>query len=191
MSNFVLIILCLFAGLLIRLTKRMPENAPKVINAFVIDLALPAVVLVQVPRLIQSAQLNGASIIPISMPWLLFLMSAIAVTVLSRWQRWSRATTGALILTVGLGNTSFVGFPLLQALMGEEGVRIGVIVDQLGSFLTLSTVGLVVAATYWEGRVSLEAMLKRIFFFPPFTALLIAVVWGGMGSPGHEPAVSV
>jgi predicted permease len=38
---------------------------------------------------------------------------------------------GCLILTAGLGNTSF-GFPIIEALYGEEGLKTAILVDQPG-----------------------------------------------------------
>jgi predicted permease len=75
-----------------------------------------------------------------------------------------------------MGNTSFLGVPLIAALRGDEAVHFALIYDQLGSFLALSTYGLFVLARFsGEGAPSMSAMLKRVVLFPPFIALLIAL----------------
>lgn len=178
--NFLLIIFCLVLGNLLRWTGKFPKNAPQAFNGFVIWISLPAVVLLQVPVLFSETQLNPEILIPISMSWILFTLSFVTFYFIGQKLKWSKPETGALILTAGLGNTSFVGFPLLESFFGQAGVQIGVLVDQPGTFLVLSILGLITASLYspTEGRaVKPSAIAKRIFTFPPFIALIIAILW--------------
>jgi predicted permease len=57
-----------------------------------------------------------------------------------------------------------LGFPLL--LYGEEGLKTAILVDQPGSFVVLSTLGMV-ATIYSSGNPNGFQIAKR-FFFPPF-----------------------
>jgi predicted permease len=86
----------------------------------------------------------------------------------------AKKTIGTLTLTGSLGNTSFVGFPLLEALYGAGAIAVGILVDQPGSFLIAGTLGVATAAYYSGGPVHLKYIFKKIFAFPPFLALLIA-----------------
>ncbi len=79
----------------------------------------------------------------------------------------SQKTTGCLILVAGLGNTSFVGLPMITAYYGAEYVGIGILCDQPGSFLVLSTLGIIVATVHSAGSVSAAQVLKKIITFPP------------------------
>jgi malate permease and related proteins len=81
-----------------------------------------------------------------------------------------------LLLTVALGNTSFLGYPLTRALIGEHALPYAVVYDQFGAFLILSTFGLWVLARY-GGNVPFESrqptakdMLLRVVKFPPLWA---------------------
>lgn len=188
MSNFILIFLCLALGVLLKRTRRFPSETAQVLNAFVIHVSLPAVILVQIPSLIRSAELNSDMLIPISMAWICFALSWIFFSFLGKKMGWSRAEEGALILTAGLGNTSFVGFPLLEAFYGPRSIPVGILIDQLGSFLVLSTIGLIVAARYGQkedAKFSFKTVAKNILTFPPFVSLLVAVLWHVLGTPGH------
>jgi len=78
-------------------------------------------------------------------------------------------------MVVPYGNTSFLGVPFTKAFFGEAGIPYAVIYDQLGSFLILSTVGLVTLSLYSGQKASLSAILTRIFTFPAFLALLLAL----------------
>ncbi|MFS4460486.1 AEC family transporter [Bdellovibrio sp. HCB2-146] len=188
MSNFILIFLCLALGVLLKRTRRFPGETAQVLNAFVIHVSLPAVILVQIPSLIRSAELNTEMLIPISMAWICFFLSWVFFSFLGKRLGWSQAEEGALILTAGLGNTSFVGFPLLEAFYGPRSIPVGILIDQLGSFLVLSTIGLIVAARYGQkenAQFSWKKVAKNILTFPPFVSLLVAVLWHFLGTPGH------
>ena len=59
------------------------------------------------------------------------------------------------MLVGGLANTSFVGLPMIEAFYGTADLPIGILIDQLGTYLVLSTLGIAVAA-YYGGRYRLK-----------------------------------
>lgn len=88
----------------------------------------------------------------------------------------SNETRAALIITAGLGNTSFVGFPLTQAYFGDNGLRIAVMCDQM-SFVMLSSFGVVTSMhAAHKGNVSAKILLKKIVLFPPFIGFIAALI---------------
>jgi predicted permease len=56
-----------------------------------------------------------------------------------------------LNLNCRAGNTSFLGFPIIEALYGQEGMKTAILVDQPGTFVVLSTLGIIVATMYSKG----------------------------------------
>jgi hypothetical protein len=116
-------------------------------------------------------------------------MGLIFFQVLGRWLGFSRSTVGALMLLCGLGNTSFVGLPMIEAYFGKEHLGIGLITDQLGSFLVLSTVGILVAVLYSSGEVTPRQVLKRVLLFPPFGAMILALLLRPLAFPSWLPMV--
>ncbi len=171
MANFLLLAVCFVTGVLLRRTKRVPENASAVVNEIIIYFSFPAMVLLHVHSLPLTSRLLG----PALMPWLV-LLGAIALFVSAgRLFGWSRRVVGCLILTCGLGNTSFVGLPMIEALFGREHLGIGVVCDQAGSFAALSTLG-IVAASVLSGRgFTAMGLARRVILFPPFLAVLLAL----------------
>lgn len=172
MNNLLLLIICFVAGMLLRRTRRMPDNAPATLNSFIIHVSLPALTLLYVHEL----QISGDVVLMALMPWIYFLLAAGFFWFAGRWLRLPRATVGALMLTGGLGNTSFFGLPMIEAYYGHQGIASGIVVDQLGSFLVLSTLGITVAGIYSSGRPTAAEIGKRILLFPPFIALTIALL---------------
>lgn len=172
MGNFVLVAVCILSGILLKKWKLLPLTTPQVLNGIIFYLALPALILVQ----FNGMSLSREAIYPVGGAWLLFLGSVLLFGVLGKWAGLDRKAIGALILTAGLGNTGFLGYPMVEALYGTSGLRTAMLVDQLGSFLILSTWGIAVAAAY-SGRVTtLRGSLKRVFSFPPVYALFLALM---------------
>lgn len=172
MTNLGMLVACLVAGVLLRRSGRAPDNAHLAINAVIVHLALPAVTL----RTLHDFQFDREHLMPVLMPWALFALGALLFYVLGRALALSRAQVGALTLVGGLGNTSFVGLPMIETLHGRDGLGLGLLIDQLGSYLALSTLGVAAAAWYAAGpRVGGREMLRRIATFPPVIALVVAL----------------
>jgi malate permease and related proteins len=171
-NNLLLLILCFIAGMLLHHFKRMPVNTPAVLNSFIIHVSFPALILLSVHDL----KISGEVGLMAAMGWIVFTLSAGFFWLIGRWLDLPRPTVGALILTGGLCNTSYVGLPMIEAYYGHQGLASGIIVDQLGSFLVLSTLGITFAGIYSSGRPGVAEMTKRIFLFPPFIALVIALL---------------
>ena len=172
MTNIALLFICLIIGILFRLSRRMPENAHVVLNTFIIHVSLPALIIYQIHHVILQPALMFSAL----MPWLLFIMGAVFFFLIARALHFSPSTTGALMLTGGLANTSFVGLPMIEAYFGVPEMATGIVIDQLGTYLVLSTLGILVAAFYSAGSTSTGDVLKRIVLFPPLIALVLALL---------------
>ncbi len=181
MDNFYLILACLGIGLLLRRAPGMPADGGIALNGYALNVALPAVILANLPLL----NISSALLIPALTPWLLMLLVIALVLVLSRLLHWSREITGALLIILPLGNTSYLGFPLVQSFFGQEAMPYAVVYDQLGSFIALAAYAPIVAALYGPGmrRPTAAAVLARIFTFPPFIALLAGLLLRGVQLP--------
>jgi len=173
MHNLLLLLLCLAGGVLLRRAGRVADNAHLALNACIIHLALPAVTL----RTLHGFEFDRMHLLPVLMPWVLFALGAALFWALGRTFGLSRAQVGALTLVGGLGNTSFVGLPMIETLHGRDGLGLGLLIDQLGSYLALSTLGVAAAAFYAAGpRVTPREMLRRVASFPPVIALVAALL---------------
>jgi len=172
MNNIILLILCFVAGILLRRAKLMPDNAPATLNSFIIHISVPALALLYIHEL----KLGGNIVLVILMSWLYFGLAAGFFWLVGRYMKFPRATVGALILTGGLGNTAFFGLPMIEAYYGHQGLATGILVDQAGSFLVLSTLGVIVAGFYSSGRPDAATVLRGILRFPPFIALVVALL---------------
>ena len=170
--NFILIAICILAGLILRSSGILPENSHKGINTWILYIAMPAMALLYIP----SIEWSSSLILPLAMPLLVWSGAWLTLKLFARSMALDPKTQAALLLTAGLGNTSFIGFPLTQAYFGDEGLRIAIICDQI-SFVVLSTVGMITAikGSQSTGRGK-RGMIKNVLRFPPFLAFIAALI---------------
>jgi len=173
MNNYLLLAACFVLGIILRRSARLPDNAAAALNGFVVHISLPALTLTYV----HSLEIRTSLILPALMPWIMFGLAGGFFWLVGRAFSFSRATTGALILTGGLANTSFVGLPMIETFYGREFLGLGILIDQLGSYFVLSTLGILVASLYSSGHsVNVKAVVRRIALFVPFQAFVLALL---------------
>ena len=172
MDNILLVFLCLIMGLGMQRVAAFPKNGHLALNQFVIYIALPALALYYIPKVSISTDL----LYPLGVAWIGFILSFIFFYVIGKRLNWPNRLIGCLTITAGLGNTSFVGFPIIQALYGEEGLKTAIIVDQPGSFVVMATLGIITAGIFSKGDSNPNEIVKKILLFPPFIAFVLASV---------------
>lgn len=178
---FALILAMLALGYAFQRARVLPDNAAQTLNLVVLYVCLPAAVLRYAPRLHLEPALIGVALVP----WLLLAATVALVPLVARWLRFRDDERAVLLLTVALGNTSFLGYPLTRALIGEHALPYAVIYDQFGAFLMLSTFGLWVLARYGDDRPpTAHGMLLRVLKFPPLWALIV----GFTAMPAEPPS---
>ncbi|MDI9257242.1 AEC family transporter [Flavobacterium sedimenticola] len=170
MDNILLVFVCLIMGLGMQKVATFPKNGHLALNQFVIYIALPALALYYIPKVTVSTDL----LYPIGVAWIGFLFSFLFFYTLGKKMGWPNRLIGCLVITAGLGNTSFVGFPIIQALYGEEGLKTAIMVDQPGSFVVMATLGIITAGIFSKGEPSRNEIIKKIILFPPFIAFVLA-----------------
>jgi malate permease and related proteins len=177
MSAMLLLFVCLILGTLVARLAEPPTGIVQGINWWVLNVALPALVLELIPKVRFDPQLW----FPVAAMWLTFGGAWLLFGLLGPRLGWSRQRTGALILVCGLGNTAYMGYPLIEALHGKAGLALAVVADQIGAFPVLASAGIVVASIY-SGRTPQPRMIiRRILTFPAFIALVIGIVAGRAG----------
>jgi len=169
---------CLALGIVVARFANPPQTLAHSLNWWVLNIALPAIIL----RLIPNLHFEWRLWFLVASMWFVFLGAWAVMALVGAWRHWSRPRVAALTLTCGLGNTSFIGFPMIEALRGEQALRLAVVADQLGCFLALAVGGSIVAAYYSGANSQPAAIARRVLLFPPFLALLLGCAAGALGS---------
>lgn len=170
MGNIILIFFYLLLGVVLQRIKWFPSNSFKLLNKIVIYICLPSLALYYIPKI----HWNNQLLYPIAVTWIGFGISFFFFRFLGKKYCWSKKLIGCLIITAGLGNTSFLGFPIINAIYGSEGLKVAILVDQPGTFVVLSTLAIFVATLYSKEATSGLKIAKKVMFFPPFITFLTA-----------------
>ncbi|MGQ0799106.1 MAG: AEC family transporter [Pseudomarimonas sp.] len=172
LGAFALVLLLIAVGKLCTELRLLPPSAATTLNQIALNVCLPAAVLRFASQLEFDSGLLGLMLVP----WLLLLFSVVVLYLLAKVLAFAESERAVLLLCVPLGNTSFLGYPLIEAFLGSEALPYAVAYDQFGSFLILSTWGSWVLARYGGDRPPTFRMVAgKVLRFPPFIALLIAV----------------
>lgn len=181
MINFAVLGLYLLIGFILKRTGKCPDNTAQVLNLYVIYAALPGVIFSKVPTLEFSSEL----LVPVIIPWVLLTIVAAFIAVLGRVLNWRRDVVGALLVCVPLGNTSFFGFPMIEAFYGSDAIVYGLLYDQFGSFFGLAIYSTIIIALYREqgDKPTVRNITRQIVSFPPFIALILALLTKTLSYP--------
>ncbi|MDR3608154.1 MAG: AEC family transporter [Oligoflexia bacterium] len=175
MGGLILVFVCMAIGILIRYYGIFPDSASTVLNRFVIYVSLPALTILHLHHLGRGSELGISPVLPALMAWIILIAAIPLFIVLSKILGWDKKTTGAVILMAGLGNTSFVGFALLEAFYGTKALPIAILTDSPGTFLATATLGIALAAYYAGRDFSWRKTALKVLAFPPFLTLFIAL----------------
>ena len=175
MTHFILIFVCISAGVILSRLKILPTDAHKGVNAWVVNVALPALALRYVPDIVWSSSL----LISLTGPVIVWLGAWLFVSLYDWKRQLPSGSRTALIVTCGLGNTAFLGFPMVAAFYGESEIHHAVVFDQM-TFLLFSTLGVITilrASSENKDALKLTYFLKKVFRFPPFLGCLTALIF--------------
>jgi malate permease and related proteins len=177
MAALLLLVACMALGVLVARIASPPPALPQSLNWWVLNIAFSALVLHLIPTL----RFDWQFWFLVASMWLVFLGAWALFAAIGRALHWSRARIGALTLVCGLGNTSFIGFPMIEALHGQEGLKLALIADQLGCFIALAVGGTIVAALYSGKSAQPATILRKVLLFPPFASLVVGAIVGALG----------
>ena len=188
MENFALIFVAIFLGYVMGRMGAFSGEAPLVLNKFILYISAPALVLLQIPKLTLSLEV----LIPVFLAWSVMSISAVAIFFFSKFFKFSKEVTGSLMLVAVLGNSSYLGIPIVSAYFGDGALGYVLMYDQLGTFIALSTYGTFVSIYYASAKeIHMRLLLLKIISFPPFLALLAALFLMGAVFPPIVESVLV
>ena len=175
MVHFILILICISAGVILSRLRLLPADAHKGVNAWVLNIALPALSLRFVPEIVWNSQL----LLPMIAPVVVWAGAWLFARIYDGNKRLPAASHTALRVTSGLGNTAFLGFPMIAAFYGESEIHHAVVFDQI-TFILFATAGVIAilkTSSSTAETLNFTFLLKKVLRFPPFIACMIALIF--------------
>lgn len=180
MENFALIAIAILVGYILQKFNIFPKETSNILNKFIIYISLPAIIMLQVPKLNFSFDV----LIPTIIAWLVMAFSAFCVLLFSRFFNLSREITGSLLLVSVLTNSSIMGIPIINAYLGPDALPYVLIYDQLGTFIALAAYGTFITAYYSiNSNISSRIIIQKIVTYPSFLSLIVALMFLGQTFP--------
>jgi len=177
MSSLFILVVYIFIGYVLQHSKLPVQNLHLTLNKFLINIAIPSVILIETPKL----QFSMDNLIPMYIAWATMGTSAVLVYFLSKRYHFSRNVTGSLMLVTVLPNSTLVGIPMISAYFGAASLPFIVLYDQLGTSLWLAVYATIIVAFYTsKGAISPLSITAKILRFPPLIAFVFAMIYGSI-----------
>ncbi|HEY9721157.1 MAG TPA: AEC family transporter [Oscillatoriaceae cyanobacterium] len=173
------VVVMVAAGYVLRKIGLVQAESAKDFNHLVLYVTLPALIFMA----LYHAKLSWSLLYMPAIAWVVVLSGLALGYAIARALKLDRPDMGALMLVVAFANTTYFGYPIIQAFYGTQQLTLAIFYDQLGATLAVNTLGFLVASAMGESRVKLGQLLKRLLTFPPVWALVLGLGLHGVALP--------
>lgn len=173
------VLVLILIGLALRLLGVLNREDADVLNNVIVYLALPALIFTA----IRDSQFSTKILLFPALGWLIIFVCMALAYGIGRLLKLAPATLGAFVITAGLGNTGYLGYPLALAIFGQTHLVKAVFYDVFGTALILMTAGILIAEKFGADSGERGKVLG-ILTFPPLIAVALGLVLRPVALPG-------
>ncbi|MEN3185728.1 MAG: AEC family transporter [Atribacterota bacterium] len=166
-------------GFSLRLGRLLPRDSATLLNKLVLYVTFPCLVFRSLQNSSLNFQLWSIPLLAYPVISIFFLLSYFLA---HRGLKLSVPTSVSFAMGASFGNTAFLGYPFILAMVGEKGLPPAIFFDQMGNFLSVYTVGVLFCTYGRNGKFALQN-LGEIFKLPPFLAFLAGITFHGILLP--------
>ncbi len=155
------VVLPIIAGKLLKRFGIFQEGQERVLINYVMHFSLPVLAFKaghQIELGVEVIKVSGVA-------WFSIILCMLIGYLFTKLYKLSDKDLRTFFLVSSFGNTAFLGYPYAFSFFGQEGLQIAIIYDNLGSFLMVSFLGVMVA----HGKPD----LREALLFPPFLGLVL------------------
>lgn len=181
MGNLVvLVVVMIGVGYVLRRLGLLRVEAAQDLNHLVFYVTLPALIFMA----LHQATLAWSMLAMPAIAWVYVSAGLAAGWAIARAFGLARDETGALMLALAFGNTTYLGYPVVRAFYDVPHLTLAIFYDQLGATMAMNTVGVLVASTLGAGGgVTPAKMLRRLASYPSIWALVLGLALHGLALP--------
>lgn len=164
----------------VKILKRPGKIGFHFLNAFALWVILPVVVFVSISRYNLGQLLGFGNALLLALVGLgTCFVLAVGVSYAAKHDR---KTTIAVVLNSAFMNVTYLGFPIVYALVGPKGLGPAALFA-MGIGIPHLILGITFASSVTKKRVTPGFVLGSVFTFPAAFALIVAMVFVGFGAP--------
>ncbi len=168
--------------------KMVKHDISESLIEFVIYFSLPALALVKIREL----EFDEVVFNIIFIAYLAMFIATILSYIIGKLLKLERNILATFMVVSIFGNTSFVGFSYVESLFSSKELVYPLVYDQIGSFVALLTIGMVLIA--WgagrEEKTTIKQKFKMIMT-PPLMAIIAAVLLHGVVFPEYIEGILI
>jgi Predicted permeases len=169
MEKFFLISFFVGVGAIFRRLPAFPKETAQALNMFALYVALPSVILLKIPQV----TFTQSMLLPALLPWAMLLFSSVLIWWGCKIYQWEKSAIGTLLLVVPIGNTAFMGVPMVKTFFGDIGIPALIVYDQFGTMIIFAVYGSIILSIYGKDtKVTIANIIMRALLFPPTLALI-------------------
>ena len=179
---FLTILVLLLTGAALRRWGMVTRRGAREMMRLVINVTLPPLIAITLATEITPAELGRAPLL-VTMGIVAPLIGYLVAALLSRLPGMTPARRATLQAAIGMTNTTFVGYPVCKALLGDRGLLYAVLYDA-GFTLIMSTLSVWLMS--WNSRVGtrkLAESARDLARSPLLWSVVLGVAWGAFGWP--------
>jgi predicted permease len=169
MANYLLMVFCFIAGILLRHCNRIREEGTAAVNSILLFVTFPAVIILSLHRI----ELHWDLIFPLAMPLLVFIIGLLLSLFFWKLFGWSKEIFGSVAMCAGIGNVGLIGIPMTYTFYGHSGFDIAVVC--LNGLILALAFGAVPMVNLLEAQGVYDLQLFLKFLRDP---LVIAIILG-------------
>lgn len=166
------VLLLVLVGVALRRFSVLRRDDSGPLNAVIVYAALPALIFVSVAK----ADLSWELLKVAAVAWAVSLAGLSVAWEIAHAMRMEKRTAGAFVLVAALGNTGYIGYPVVRALLGDGAMPAAVFYDVFGTVTVAFTLGIAVAARQGEHTGPVNP-LRELLTFPAMVAMLVALLF--------------
>jgi len=179
---FLTILALLLTGTALRRWNMVTRRGAREMTRLVINVTLPPLIAITLATEITPAELGRAPLL-VAMGILGPLIGYLIAAALGRLPGLTPARRATLQAAIGMTNTTFIGYPVCKALLGDRGLLYAVLYDA-GFTLIMSTLSVWLMS--WNSRVGTRKLAdsaRDLVGSPLLWSVVLGLAWGAFGWP--------
>lgn len=173
MEIMIIIVLLILTGYLSKYFGILKESDRLTLNNIVVHIAMPSTIFLTIMKNVSPADLPQFLKLPVLI-FLTFVICGFIGYLIGRLLKLNKESLGGLILVCALGNTGFLGYPVIYGFYGTEGLTRAIFCD-IGSVFASLLFGTYVGLKFGNEN-SNNSIIYELLKFPPLITGILGIV---------------
>ncbi len=173
MDIMIIVILLILVGYISKYLKILEEENRTVLNNIVVYIAMPSTIFLTIMKNVSPENLPQFLKLPILI-FITFVLCGFIGYIIGKFLKLDKKSLGGLILVCALGNTGFLGYPVIYGFYGSEGLTRAIFCD-MGSIFASLLFGTYVGVKFGECHEE-KSIIKELLKFPPLITGLLSTL---------------